>query len=39
MRVATQVTNRASTALSQGLGFRELGRARTYHWINREARP
>lgn len=39
MRVATQVTNRASTALYQGLGFRELGRARTYHWINREARP
>jgi ribosomal-protein-alanine N-acetyltransferase len=38
MRVSTQVTNRASTALYEGLGFRELGRARTYHWINGEAR-
>lgn len=39
MRVSTQVTNQVSIALYERLGFVEIGRARTYHWIDRGARP
>jgi ribosomal-protein-alanine N-acetyltransferase len=39
MQVSTQVANHVSTVLYERLGFRVVGRARTYHRIEPGARP
>jgi ribosomal protein S18 acetylase RimI-like enzyme len=33
VRVGTQATNKASIALYQSVGFREVSRAETWHWV------
>jgi ribosomal protein S18 acetylase RimI-like enzyme len=37
MRVGTQLENATSLAVYSSCGFREVSRAVTYHWINRDA--
>lgn len=39
MRVGTQLENERSLAVYSSCGFREVSRAVTYHWINRDAAP
>ena len=39
VKVGTQAENPTSLAFYRGLGFAEVSRARTYHWVNMAATP